>query len=121
MKRAGWIVFTAFAAGCGAGWHQPTPIPVGALPPRQQVQVWQGGSALRWHGVRVSADSVSGISFLQPVTCDSCRTALPRASVDSIRLGSPVAGFWKSVGLISGTFVLAGLIYCSQPKGCYPD
>jgi len=77
-----------------------------------------GGSAVRWQAVRVSGDSVSGIPFLRPITCDSCRTALPRATVDSIRLGSPVAGFWKTVGLITGTFVLAGLIYCWQ--GCFP-
>jgi hypothetical protein len=74
---------------------------------------------MRWHAVRISADSVSGVPFLQPTSCDSCRTALPRASVDSIRLGNPVAGFWKTIGLISGAFVLAGVIYCSQ--GCSPD
>ena len=119
MKRAGVIVLASVVTGCGAGWHQPAPVPAGALPPRQQVQVWQGGSAVRWHAVRVSGDSVSGIPFLQPTSCDSCRTALPRASVDSIRLGSPVGGFWKTVGLVAGTFVLAGVIYCSQ--GCSPD
>jgi hypothetical protein len=69
--------------------------------------------------VRISADSVSGIPFMKATSCDSCRTALPRVSVDSIRLGSPVAGFWKTIGLISGAFVLAGVIYCSQ--GCSPD
>jgi hypothetical protein len=119
VKRVGWIVIGALTSACGAGWHQQIPASSGALSPHQQVQVWQGGTALRWHAVRVSADSVSGISFLQPTSCDSCRTALPRASVDSIRLGSPVAGFWKTIGLISGAFVVAGVIYCSQ--GCYPD
>ena len=119
MKRVGWIVITELTVACGAGWHQKVPAPSGALSSRQQVQVWQGGTALRWHAVRISADSVSGVPFLRPVSCDSCRTGLPRASVDSIRLGSPVAGFWKTVGLVVGTFVLAGFIYCSQ--GCSPD
>src|SRR5258708_22325130 len=109
MFRNAALAATAFlACGCGAGWHQRARVPLGALPARKQVQVWQGGTALRWHAVRVGADSVSGIPFQRPVACDSCRIALPRASVDSLRLGSPVAGFWKTVGLIGGRVVLAG-------------
>ena len=110
------IIVAALTLGCGAGWHQATPTPSGALSPRQQVQVWQAGTPLRWHAVRISVDSVSGIPYLQPITCDSCRRQVPRSSVDSLLLGSPVAGFWKTIGLITGTMVLAGVIYCSQ--GC---
>jgi hypothetical protein len=119
FRNAALAATAMLACGCGAGWHQPAPVPLGALPARQQVQVWQGGTALRWHAVRVGADSVSGIPFQRPVACDSCRTAVPRASVDSLRLGSPVAGFWKTVGLIGGSVVLAGVIYCS--RGCFSN
>jgi hypothetical protein len=59
----------------------------GSLSPRQQVQVWSGGTARRWHAVQVGADSISGIPFIQATTCDSCRIALPRAAVDSVRQG----------------------------------
>ena len=117
MRRVGWIVLAALTVACGAGWHRQNPAPSGALSPRQQVQVWQGGTALRWHAVRISADSVSGVPFLKSIGCNSCRTSVPLASVDSLRLGNPVAGFWKTVGAITGTFVLAGVIYCW--KGCY--
>src|ERR1700675_550378 len=82
---------------CGAGWHRPPDLERARLSPRQQVQVWHRGRAERWHGLRFLADSVSGISAFRPVDCDSCRVALPRAEVDSIRLGNPVAGFWRSV------------------------
>ncbi len=119
MKRAGLCVLAAVVTGCGAGWHRPATAPTGALPPRQQVQVWQAGSAVQWHAVRLSGDSVSGIPYLQPITCDSCRRQFPRASIDSLRVGSPVAGFWRMIGLITGTFVLAGVIYCWQ--GCSQD
>src|SRR5258708_35125482 len=102
FRNAAWAARAIVACGCGAGWHQPAPVPLGALPARQQVQVGQGGTALGWHAVRVGADAVSAIPFQRPVACDSCRIALPRASVDSLRLGSPVAGFWKTVGLIGG-------------------
>jgi hypothetical protein len=119
LRDVAAVTATLLVAACGAGWHQPAPVPLGALPARQQVQVWRAGNPVRWHAVRISADSVSGIPFLQPVTCDTCRTQVPRASVDSLRLGNPVAGFWKTIGLISGAFVVAGVIYCS--RGCYPD
>jgi hypothetical protein len=89
-------------AACGAGWHRveyPTP---DDLSPRQQVEVWSGGSARQWHAVRITTDSVSGVSYLQPIGCDSCRQSIPRNRVDSLRLGNPAAGFWKTVGLVLG-------------------
>jgi hypothetical protein len=120
MKHLGWTVARVLTAvlvtGCGAGWHQVAPLATKALPLRQQVQVWRAGGVLRWHAVRVSGDSVSGIPYLQAIACDSCRTGVARAGVDSLRLGSPVAGFWKTIGLITGAFVLAGVIYCW--RGC---
>jgi hypothetical protein len=106
-------------ASCGAGWHRPAQLEPGSLSPRQQVQVWSGGSARRWHAVRVGPDSLSGIAFAQPTTCDSCRVALPRAAVDSMRLGDPVAGFWKTVGLVLGAFTLALIYTCRGGCGGY--
>ena len=99
------------SAACGAGWHRPAQLEPGPLARRQQVEVWSGGAARRWHAVRVGPDSISGIPFLRPTNCDSCRTALPRAAVDSVRLGDPMEGFWKTVGLVvlAPTLVLAFL------------
>lgn len=54
---------------------------------------------LRLHGVIVGADTVSGIPFLKSLDCDSCRVRIERAEVDSLRLGEPVGGFWKTVAL----------------------
>jgi len=83
---------------CGAGWHRAPDLAPGPLSPRQQVQVWHDGRVERWHGLLLSPDSVSGIPYLHSVDCDTCRVVLPRTQVDSIRLGNPVAGFWKTVG-----------------------
>jgi hypothetical protein len=107
----------AAVIGCGAGWHQPpAPVP-DTLAPRQQVQVWHGGKAERWHAVVVAADSVTGISYLRPVTCDSCRVGMPRSAVDSIRLGNPVAGFWKTFGLVVAIPTALLIVVCAS--GCY--
>jgi hypothetical protein len=107
------------SASCGAGWHQPPQLEPGSLSPRQHVQVWSGGTARHWHAVRVGPDTISGIPFAQPTACDSCRISLPRAAVDSMRLGDPVEGLWKTVALVLGAFTLA-LIYTCR-GGCSAD
>jgi hypothetical protein len=98
--------------GCGAGWHQPAEVDPVTFKPRQQVQVWRDATFDRWHGVVVSPDTISGIPFRAPLNCDTCRVALPRAAVDSIRLGDPVAGFWKSTGLAVGIMMTPLALAC---------
>jgi hypothetical protein len=70
------------------------------MPIRQQVQVWHGGQVERWHALILSSDSVSGVPFVRPADCDSCRLAVGRAEVDSIRVGQPVLGFWKTAAVV---------------------
>lgn len=53
--------------------------------PRTKYQVWSGGSPQVLIALRVTADSVSGVPYWMPPACDSCRVALPRSAVDSIR------------------------------------
>jgi hypothetical protein len=110
-----WLVLAmaGLQLGCGAGWRRVSPLPDSSIDPNQQIQVWQKGKAQRWHGVRIGADSVTGLAFMVPLTCDSCRRAIPRAQVDSLRFGSPPAGFWKSIGLFMGTYLaLICLAFC---------
>jgi hypothetical protein len=83
---------------CGAGW-QRTDI-VTPESPRQQVEVWQGQSSLQWHALRVTDSTVSGISYIRPIDCDSCRRTVARATVDSIRVGNPVRGFLGTLALV---------------------
>jgi hypothetical protein len=104
--------------GCGAGWHrvEPRPAPVA---PRQQAQVWHDDRFEQWHALLVSSDSVSGVPYFRAVGCDSCRVALPRDAVDSLRYGNPTAGFWKTVGLVFGSTALFVAVACgSDGTGC---
>ena len=116
------LTAAVLTAGCGAGWHRvENPAPAD-LTPRQQVEVWSGGSVRQWHVVRVTADSVSGISYLQAITCDSCRRSVPRNAVDSMRLGNPSAGFWKTFGLIvliPSLIVSAPCVAHGHPNRCW--
>jgi len=96
-RRAAALLAAVFLPACGGMWHRTDPEVPNTKVARQQVQIWVGDSALRWHAVRVTHDSISGIPFLQPIDCDSCRIALSRTAVDSVRLGDPVSGFWVSI------------------------
>ena len=111
------LVLALLHAGCGAGWRT-TPLTPGPLPPRQQAQVWTGWHVLRWQGLVVASDSISGVPFTRSPACDSCRVAIPRGSVDSVRLGNPTAGFWKSVALGTGITLAAALVICRLEPSC---
>jgi hypothetical protein len=101
-------------AGCGAAWRRAEPSPSGPLPRRQQVQVWTGGRVLRLHGVVVRADTVSGVPFLESLDCDSCRVGIGRAEIDSLRIGEPVNGFWKTaaLGAVVGLIAMCRAGWC---------
>jgi hypothetical protein len=104
-------------AGCGAGWHRVPLNGPEALSSHQQVQIWTRDGVHRWHAVVVSQDSVSGVHFLEPPECDSCRVTLARAAVDSLRIGNPTAGFWKSVGITVGVMFSTMIAICAA-YGC---
>jgi hypothetical protein len=89
----------------------------GALPPGQQAEVWRGVRVERLHAVIVTADSLSGVPFLRPRDCDTCRVALPRTEVDSVRLGHPERGFWKGVGVALGAAVVLAVVACGLSLG----
>lgn len=105
-------------AGCGAGWHT-TPMAPRSLPARQQAQLWTAGSPLRWHALVIAADSISGVAYTRSPSCDSCRVAVSRQAVDSIRLGNPTAGFWKSMGLGLGVTFAAAIVICRFERECH--
>src|SRR6266536_315729 len=107
------------ASACGAGWRRAE-LKAGTLKPRQQVQLWRGGVVTRWHALIVTPDSLSAVSFLRPVERDSCRVRIPRADVDSVRLGNPVAGFWKTVGLVVAVPFALIMGICIE-TGSWPD
>jgi len=105
------FALTLLQLGCGAGWRSK-PLVDGPLPRRQQAQVWTHGRALRWHALVVAPDTISGVPFTRSPACDSCRAAIPRGLIDSVRLGNPTAGFWRTMGLVVGIPIVAVIVIC---------
>ncbi len=106
-------------SGCGAGWHRVDAPPATMIPPRQQVLVYHGSAVERWHATTMISDSIVGIPWLTPIECDTCRVSLPLATVDSIRVGDPAKGFWRSYAF--GAYValpVTALLLCAYFGGC---
>lgn len=110
---------TLLLTGCGSGWHQVEPSPATTVPPRQQVMVYHGGAAERWHAVRVGTDSVSGIHWLSPIEGDTGRVALPLSVVDSMIAGDPATGFVKSTAFTAYVALPIALVaFCVITRSC---
>ena len=88
MYRGICVVLTLNSVSGCAGWTRLALPSDTTLAPRQQVQVWSGSHARVLHAVRLSGDSLVGVPFQKPPSCDSCRIAIPRSDVDSLRLGN---------------------------------
>jgi hypothetical protein len=98
------------ASACGAGWHREELKPERQLPARQQVQLWSGHQTRVLHSVIVGPDSVSGVPFHMPPTCDSCRVVVARNAVDSVRLGNQERGALRSLGLGYAALGIAAVV-----------
>ena len=81
------LILCTVLAGC-AGWHR-LEVPVDTtLAQRQQTQIWQGNHSRVLHAVHLTRDSLFGIPFTQPPSCDSCVIRIARARIDSVRVGN---------------------------------
>ena len=98
------VAALAGLSGC-AGWLRVTAPSDTTFAPRQQVQVWQGRQARVLHEVHLTPDSLIGVPFNRRADCDSCRVAVPRAAVDSLRLGDR-----ETPALVLSVLPLAALI-----------
>lgn len=105
-----YLVILLSTTACGAGWKSVSQIGPKTFQPYQQAQLWTRDGMVRLHGLRLANDSVSGISFLQPLSCDSCRISFSQERVDSIRVGDPTGGFWATLGLITVAALIVGVM-----------
>ena len=76
------------AVGCSGGRWEPRRIDLPFPFERSDVVwIWSAGKVEKWHAVAITPDSVSGIPYRMALQCDSCRRSMPRAQVDSMKVG----------------------------------
>ena len=111
-------ILTLVSTGCAAaGWQRVDIVPATAIAPRQVVQIWHGGQDEEWHGVQFTEDSVIGVPYIKRLDCDSCRMALPRAAVDSVRYGDPVTPGIAIALAPLGALLLFGIVFAVESHG----
>src|SRR5207248_11106568 len=88
MTHPSRFAFLLLAVGCSGGQWAPRRIELPfPLEPSDIVGIWSGGKVEKWHAVVITPDSVSGIPYRMALQCDSCRRSMPRAQVDSMKIG----------------------------------
>jgi hypothetical protein len=111
------LALTVGLSACGAGWHRLGDLTPRALPARTQVQMWQGEDVTLLHGVEITPDSIYGVPFTEPPSCDSCRVRLALTAVDSLRSGNKERGFFRTVGVV----LAVGLVWAYLARGIGGD
>ena len=122
--RYSHLAFVLVAAGCGHWQPRPgidTPVGHGylnempPLKPSDPVWIWSGGKVEKWRAVVITPASVSGIPYGTSLKCDTCRRSIPRAQVDSMKVG-PYQGRGPNaleVAGIVGAALLLEIVICS--------
>ena len=88
MRHWSRFAFLLLAVGCSGGRWEPRRIDLPfPFEPSDVVWIWSAGKVEKWHAVVVTPDSVSGIPYTMALQCDSCRRSMPRAQVDSMKVG----------------------------------
>lgn len=107
---ASLISSTLLLSGCASSPKPVSPAPSRALSPRDRVEVWTGGTSHLLHGVRFTADSVTGVPYLRPPDCDSCRVSLTLSTVDSMKTapgeGNAIAGVFAPVVFLAAFMIV---------------
>jgi len=98
------LAFILLASGCvsNARWQQQRGEPR-PMKPSDTVLIWSNGTVEKWHGVAITANSVSGIPYRTSLECDSCRRSIPRAQVDSMK-------YRTGPGVAKTSLVFAGIV-----------
>ena len=99
------LAFVILAAGCvsNAEWERRTGFQPTPMKPSDAALIWSSGTVEKWHGVVITADSVSGIPYGTSLECDSCRLSIPLVRVDSMK-------YWTGGGVVKKSLVVAGVL-----------
>ena len=66
---------------------------------------------IRLHGVKFERDSLSGIPWLEHLSCDTCRVHYALADISQARTGNPGRTAWSLVLPVLAVFSLFKLLH----------
>lgn len=113
MRPAGRLVPLLLLTACGPYWSQVGGVSTTTYDAEDRFQLWREGNAIQLHAVRVTDDSIFGISDCAP----TLTFAFARREVDSLRLAhSPGAG-GVLLGAVAGAVGMLVLITSQLDNG----
>ena len=102
----------ALLAGCtsfqGGRPVETLPAP---LPPEERVEVWAHGESYQLHAVQIDADSLVGVRWWHSPDCDSCRVAIARSAIDSVRTKRYDGGATGTLAIIVAPILLVWYVF----------
>jgi len=124
VRHVSRFAFLLLAGTCSGGRWGPRRIDLPfPFEPSDVVWIWSAGKVEKWHAVVITPDSVSGIPYRVALQCDSCRRSMPRAQVDSMKVG-PYQGrgpnALEAAGIV-GAVLLLEIVICyaaGAKNGC---
>ena len=117
MLRSKWwaLVTSLFLLEACAVGPKTVGMPAsGTLPERHELEIWSGGRAVTWHALVFPTDSITGVPLRLAPGRVTCRIALPRASVDSVREVHTDKTLWTTLGLVGGMAAVVLIVWNGQ-------
>ena len=112
--RLAFVVVTVTSCA-GANWQPVAVDQPRSLDPRTILEFhFTPDSLVRLHGVQLTRDSVTGIPWLDHLSCTTCRVSYQLDHISQPRTGDPGAGAWNIlvpfVVIVGGLYALASAI-----------
>jgi hypothetical protein len=109
--RSAFALAALLLAGCTSFTQT---VPVGAIPDQpatdRRFQIWTKGEHYELHDVHITDDTLAGVRYWHSPGCDSCRVAIARTEVDSVRILAFDGAETAVVSIIATPFILAGIL-----------
>lgn len=112
------LCFALLATACSANWQPVAAPPPKPLGERAVIEFRARNQLVRLHGVQFTRDSLSGIPWLEHLSCDTCRVRYALADVTQLRTGNPGAGAWGlmlPISIVTGLGVMLAIAIAASP------
>ena len=113
------LVLLALTA-CNSNWQPVTLLHPSPIDRKTVLEFQAKNQLVRLHGVEFKRDSLSGIPWLEHLSCDTCRVRYAFSDISQARAGNPGAGAW-SLGIpmliIGGGLMVVGFLFFTGSDG----
>jgi len=121
LKRAGAAVLALMAVtACSSNWQPVTLLHPSPIDRKTVLEFQARNQLVRLHGVEFTHDSLSGIPWLEHLSCDTCRVRYAFSDISQARTGNPGAGAWilgVPMLIIGGGLMVVGFLFFTGSDG----